>query len=334
VSEPDSKPESWLRHSLDLLSGAPPEATPTDGPDPYGNPDPEWLKVDWRRHLRTVDVVGARVNYVELGRGDPLVLLHGLAGAWQNWLENIPHLARSHRVIALDLPGFGASPKPTWEISIPAYGRFLHDFCERVGIGTCGLIGSSMGGFIGTELAIHEPGRVENLVLVSAAGVTYARMRREPAAMIGRLSRAAAPLAFRYRMEGIRRKRLRQLAFRGVFYDPRKLRPEVLWESTAPALQSPGFYEAITSLFGYDIRDRLLDIEVPTLVVWGRNDRVVPAAAAPVYKRLIGDNAEIVIFDKTGHVPMLERPVRFNRLMDRFLGAPERPAATAAERAA
>jgi pimeloyl-ACP methyl ester carboxylesterase len=247
------------------------------------------------------------------------VLVHGLSGSWQNWLANIPHLARRHRVIALDLPGFGASPMPPWEISIPAYGRFLHDFCERLGLETCNLVGNSMGGFIATELAINDPERVDRLVLVSAAGVSYARVRREPTMVFGRIARAAAPLAFRYQMEGLKRPRLRHLAYRGIFHDPRRLRKELLWEVTVPALRAPAFYEAITTLVGYDIRDRLTEIEVPTLVVWGREDRVVPVAAASTYKRLIGENARVEIFGRCGHLPQLERPVRFNRLMDRFL---------------
>src|SRR4051812_39288952 len=114
-----------------------PPATPADGPDPYGNPDPEWLRIDWREHLRQVDVVGSRANYVEMGEGPPLLLVHGLSGCWQNWLENTPHFSRTHRVIALAPPGFGASPMPSGEISTPAYGRYLRDFCERLGIERC-----------------------------------------------------------------------------------------------------------------------------------------------------------------------------------------------------
>ncbi len=310
-----------IREQLELRGGLGPTAqpTPSDGPDPYGDPDPEWLRIDWREHRRELSVVGSRINYVEMGSGLPVVLVHGLAGCWQNWLENIPALAPSHRVIALDLPGFGASPMPSWEISIPAYGRFLHDFCERLGIGGCSVIGNSMGGFISTELAINEPDRVERLVLVSAAGVTWARARREPAAVIGRGSRALAPYLLRYQMASLRRARVRQLAYRGTFWNPVALRPELLWEQTVPALHSPGFYEAITSLVGYDIRDRLQEIEVPTLVVWGRQDRVVPVPAATHYQRLIGANARTEVFDRCGHLPMLERPVRFNRLMETFL---------------
>src|SRR3954452_9784026 len=152
-----------------------PPATPADGPDPYGNPDPEWLRIDWSKHRHQIDVVGAKVNYVEMGEGPPLLFIHGLSGAWQNFLENIPHFARTHRVVALDLPGFGSSPMPPWEVSVPAYGRVVRDFCERLGIGRCSLVGHSMGGFIATEVAITDPERVDDLTLISAAGITRAR---------------------------------------------------------------------------------------------------------------------------------------------------------------
>jgi pimeloyl-ACP methyl ester carboxylesterase len=298
-----------------------PPPTPSNGPDPYGNPDPDWLRVDWREHLKQVDVVGATANYVEMGSGPPIVLIHGLSGAWQSWLEQILPFAESHRVVAVDLPGFGASPMPPWDISIPAYGRFMRDFCERLGIERASVIGNSMGGFIATEIAITDPERVDELVLVSAAGITYAKARREPAAVIGRLGVAAAPLALKFQMSGIRRPGLRHRAFRGVFHDPNSLRRELLWENIVPALtSSPGYLDALTTLFGYDIRHRLEEIERPTLIVWGRNDRVVPVPAALAYKKRI-DHAELVIFDRCGHVPQLERPVRFNRVGEDFLSS-------------
>jgi pimeloyl-ACP methyl ester carboxylesterase len=296
-----------------------PPATPADGPDPYGDPDPDWLQIDWREHLRQIDIVGANVNYVEMGDGPPLLFVHGLGGCWQNWLENIPHFARTHRVVALDLPGFGSSPMPPWEISIPAYGRFLRDFCERLGIDRCSLVGNSMGGFIVTEVAITEPDRVDDLTLVSAAGITWARARREPAEMLARMGRAAAPLLIRFETSAIRRARFRRRMFGGVFHDPNRLRREMLWENVVPALESPGAFDAMRTLVGYDIRDRLEEIGVPTLIVWGRNDRVVPVPAAFSYKKRIGDNAELIIFDECGHVPQIEHPVRFNRVLEKFL---------------
>src|SRR5262245_2317546 len=131
----------------------------------------EWLDVDWRQHLHSVAVHDSRVNYVEIGEGPPVILIHGLSGCWQNWLENIPHLARRHRVVAVDLPGFGESELPHEEISIPGYGRFVDAFLGQIGIERALLIGNSMGGFIAAEVAISHPSRVEKLVLVSAAGL-------------------------------------------------------------------------------------------------------------------------------------------------------------------
>ena len=137
--------------------------------------------------------------------------------------------------------------------------------------------------------------------------------------MVARVGRAAAPLLLRFEFSAIRRQKIRDRAFRGVFYDPNGLRRELLWENVVPAFHSPGYFDAMRNLVGYDIRDRLEEIGVRTLIVWGRNDRVVPVPAALSYQKRIGDNAELVIFDHCGHVPQLERPVRFNRLLDRFL---------------
>jgi len=298
-----------------------PDPTPAEGPDPYGNPEPEpeWLEIDWRRRLREVEVGGARLNYVEIGSGPLTVLLvHGLSGAWQNWLENIPAQARSHRVLALDLPGFGASPMPPWEISVEAYGRLLHDFCDEVGAGECALVGNSLGGFVAAEAASQGTGRFSKLALVSAAGVSSARMRREPAEMAGRLAVAASPLVLRFQERGLHRPGLREWAFRMVFHRPLEIRRELLWEFFTNGAGRPGFLPAIAGLIGYDILDRLEDVELPTLIAWGRNDRIVPARDAVEYGRRLR-NSRTVIFDQTGHVPMAERPVRFNRLLEAFL---------------
>ncbi len=133
------------------------------------------------------------------------------------------------------------------------------------------------------------------------------------------MGRAAAPLLLRFELSAIRRPKIRDRAFRGLFYDPRGLRRELLWENVVPAFNSPGYFDAMRNLVGYDIRHRLEEIGVPTLIVWGRNDHVVPVPAALSYEKRIGDNAELVIFDRCGHLPQLERPVRFNRVLERFL---------------
>jgi pimeloyl-ACP methyl ester carboxylesterase len=312
-----------------------PEATPADGPDPYGEPDPEWLRIDWRNHLRKLeldtsdlephagserDPARTELSYVEIGDGPPVVLVHGLGGVWETWLENIPHLAQNHRVIAPDLPGFGDSPMPGWEISIQAYGRVVTSLCRALGIDSAPLVGNSMGGFISAEVTVSEPLLVSKLVLVSAAGVSHARMRREPAEAAGRMARAASPLLLRNYQKALLRPRLRNQMLRHVAHRPARLRPELVWEIANGGLNAPGIVAAIRGLAGYDILDRLEDVEIPTLIVWGRNDLVVPVRDAFEFARLIR-NSELVIFDGCGHIPMAERPVRFNRLLDRFLAA-------------
>jgi pimeloyl-ACP methyl ester carboxylesterase len=302
-----------------------PEPTPSDGPDPYGDPDPEWLRIDWSEHIHDVDVDGTTVHYAELGpSADPphplaIVFVHGLSGCWQNWLENVPHFARHHRVLALDLPGFGSSPAPRWKVSIPAYGRLLVDFCDALGVSDCAVVGNSMGGFVAAEAATANPSRFEHLVLVSAAGVSSARLRREPTEVVARMIAAGAPTLFRAQTRALRRPRARGIAFGAIFNDPRALRPELIWEFFAGGMRGDSFVDALSGLAGYDFLDRLGEIHVPTLIVWGRQDRVVPPVDALGYARRI-EHAELHVFDRCGHVPMAERPVRFNRLLGRFIG--------------
>jgi pimeloyl-ACP methyl ester carboxylesterase len=288
----------------------------------YGNPDatPDWLGVDWRRHLHQVDLPGAdAVNYAEIGEGEPIIFVHGIAGCWRNWLENLPYFGRTHRAIALDLPGFGDSPMPSWEITMANYGRLIHDFCERLGIDSvAALVGNSMGGFISTEAVIEEPERFERLVLISAAGISFAEWGGTPLDAASRIFKAAIPLMSGERRSYWTRPRGRKLAFGRVVRNPNGLRPELLAEQVRPGLQAPGFSDALTSIWGYDTRARLPEIEIPTMVVWGLNDQIVPVEAALGYHRLI-PRSRLEIFERTGHLPMLERPSRFNPLLEGFI---------------
>ncbi len=286
----------------------------------YGNPDPEWLKVDWRAHLRRIELSGATVNYAEIGEGEPIVFVHGLAGCWRNWLENLPHFGRNHRAIALDLPGFGDSPLPGWPIEMPAYGRLIHELCETLGLErVAALVGNSMGGFVATEAAIEDPSRFQRLVLVSAAGISFAEAKGRRTEALVRTVGAAGPFLAGPREAWFRRPRGRQVAFGNLFHYPSRLRPELLREQIVPGLNSPGFADAARAIAGYDTRHRLPEIEVPTLVVWGLNDRIVPVEAALGYHRLI-PSSQLELFERTGHLPQLERPLRFNALLDEFLG--------------
>jgi pimeloyl-ACP methyl ester carboxylesterase len=290
--------------------------------DGYGSPGrSEWLDIDWRRHLRSLTLHGSRVSYVELGTGAPLVFVHGLSGCWQNWLENIPHFARSHRVIAVDLAGFGDSELPQEQISMPGYGRFIDAFLEEIGVERAVLVGNSMGGFIAAETAISHPSRVEKLVLVDAAGgPTLHEWNDRYRARIVRGARlfqpiAAAALARRERV--VRRPRLRRMLLYKIAAHPDLLAPELCYE-VASGGGKPGFFDALNAVIEYDYWERIPDLPCPTLIVWGRNDEIVPVADAFEYEALIPD-ARTVIFDDTGHVPMLERPVTFNRVLKEFL---------------
>jgi pimeloyl-ACP methyl ester carboxylesterase len=306
------------------------KALPFPGAD-YGNPDPqpEWMRIDWREHLHRVELPGATVNYAEVGSGEPVLFVHGLAGCWRNWLENVPHFGRGYRAIALDLPGFGDSPMPSWEISMPNYGRLIHDFCERLGIDrVAALVGNSMGGFVSTEAVIQWPERFERLVLISAAGISFWEAKDRRVRAVSRMIEAAAPHLLRGdRGFLLNRPVGRQIAFGRVFRNPNKLRPELLEEQTRPGLSAPGFADAMTAIVGYDTRERLPEIEIPTLVVWGLNDKIVPVEAALGYHRLI-PRSRLEIFERTGHLPQLERPARFNPLLEEFIES-SRPLETA-----
>jgi pimeloyl-ACP methyl ester carboxylesterase len=301
-----------------------PDATPSEGPDPYGDPDPEWMRIDWRELLATVHLGGiGEVNYVERAPleggvdAPPILFVHGLSGSWQNWLENIPHFSRRSRVLALDLPGFGRSPMPEAKISIELYGRTLLAFAEAMRLTDAVVVGNSMGGFAAAEAVTVDPERFSRLVLVSAAGVSHATMRREPVETVARMAVAAAPLALRVQDNAMRRPKLREAAFKGLFRHPELLRVELLYETLANGAEPPGFADALINLTGYDLLDRLEDVELPTLIVWGRDDRIVPPHDATGYAQRLR-NSQTVIFDECGHLPMLERPTRFNRVLEHF----------------
>jgi pimeloyl-ACP methyl ester carboxylesterase len=285
----------------------------------YGNPDPEWRRIDWRRHLRHVELPGAEVNYVEIGDGEPILFVHGISGCWQNWLENLPHFGAGHRAIALDLPGFGASPMPSWGIDMPAYGRLIHDFCEKIGIERATLVGNSMGGFIAVEAATVGPSRFERLVLVSAAGILNTWNPELRATVTAWAWKEFGPLFARRGRAIVSRRRARRLVFGPFVRYPSRLREDLLLEQIRGGLtKADGFGDALAALIHHDIRERLGEIEMPTLVVGGLADRVIPPAAAISYHRRI-PGSRLEIFERTGHVPQLERPLRFNRLLDEFL---------------
>ncbi len=276
--------------------------------DEYGpRPGSAWRRVPWRDHLRQVEVDGRRVNVVDMGpadaEGPPIVLVHGLGANWQSWLENMPVLAERHRVMALDLPGFGLSEMPTEQLSITGMARCVLATMDAVGIDTGIVVGNSMGGFVGAEMALVAPERVEKLVLVSAAALWSEQLTARPTVVLNKLARSYSSWFYGQWKFAWRHPRLRLPA----------LAAELL-----SGTGTPGFADGVQALYDYRIRDRLSEVEAPTLVVWGTNDPLVPLWHAFEYEELI-PHARVVVFRDTGHVPMLERPTRFNAVLDDFL---------------
>lgn len=291
--------------------------------DDYGVSDtPDWRTVSWGDHLRDIEVDGARVRFVDMGTGDepPLLLVHGIAGCWQHWLENIAPLSRQRRVLAIDLPGFGSSDPLPQTPTITTLARHIDAFCERLGIGSVVAVGNSMGGYISAELALRHPERVDRLVLVDAAGLSIVRANQWHLPPLVRLLSAlgtSAPLAER---RALRRLRVRHLALCAIVRHPTRLAMDVVCEQI-DGTGVPAFGACMTAMRRYDFAASLPQINCPTLVVFGENDALVPLRDAYEFVRLI-PNSNLVVLPDTGHLPMLERPRTFNDAVRAFVSRP------------
>jgi len=300
------------------------------GPDPaYADgDDASWMAIDWPSMTRTVALGDYAINVVDTGGDDKpvLVLLHGLSGCWQNWLLTIPAFMATHRCIAPDLPGFGRSRLPHGGVSIRGYARLVDELCEALGVDGAVVAGSSMGGFVGAEVALSFPTRVEKLVLVSAAGLSIEYTRREPLLALARALSLWSSRSVSYYERLIIRPRLRRGALQMFVRYPERLSLPLTWELIQGS-GKPGFVHALDALTSYSFRDRLPEIRIPALVVWGENDLLVPVGDAARFERLIGGPVQRVIFEDTGHTPMVERPSRFNEVLASFLAGETRPEA-------
>jgi pimeloyl-ACP methyl ester carboxylesterase len=301
--------------SADIVVGAESTAYGPVGRSP-------WLDVDWRAHQRWVVVDGQVVNTIELGSGPPVVFVHGLSGCWANWLEQLPVLAERHRVLTLDLPGFGYSPMPAGELSIAGYARLLDALLAKLQIDAAAVVGNSMGGLVAADLAIAFPQRVERLVLVSPAGISTTGDPRVGRALptLARVERAlllsSAWVATKSDAVA-RRARLREATLRVIASHPSRL-PTALTAEQLRGAGKPGFLGGLQAVHDYDIRERLPEIACPTLIVWGDRDLLISVRDAAAFTQLI-PNSRKVVFEDTGHVAMLERPDAFNSLLEEFL---------------
>jgi pimeloyl-ACP methyl ester carboxylesterase len=317
-----------------VASPSPPDLRRAYGPQGRS----PWLDVDWRSHQHWTIVNDTPINVIELGEGPALVFVHGLSGSWPNWLEQLPVFAAGrngdasrrrvspgfgHRVIALDLPGFGRSPMPPGgEVSIAGYADLLDALLEQLGVESAAVVGNSMGGFIAAELAIRHPRRVERLVLISPAGLSTHRDPRIVRYLpwLRRMERLAAAYGgwVASHSDAVARRPVLRNAFFGMIVPhPRQL-PAALVAEQLRGAGKPGLIAATQAISDYDLSPHLERIACPTLVVWGDRDRVITRRDLEVFAELI-PGARKVMYEDTGHMSQLERPAEFNTLLAEFL---------------
>jgi len=272
---------------------------------------------------RYIKVREINTRYWVLGQGSPLLLIHGLGASCDYWRYNFQALSQGYRVYAFDLPGFGRSDKRITDYSLHFAGEFVAAFLDAQGVERASLVGNSLGGVISLQFAAHYPHRVEKLVLVGSGGFG-----------------SQIPLSFRLLTIPILGELIAcawgtrpgtRLTLKSIVYDPQVIRDEFVAQMAGLA-RLPRAKEMLLSVArtGIDLRGqnmkllepllrRVPEVEAPTLIIWGAQDPIIPVAHAHIAHQMI-KNSQLHILDRCGHVPQIEKPEEFNRLVLEFLG--------------
>jgi pimeloyl-ACP methyl ester carboxylesterase len=286
---------------------------------------PEGGDADARRH--TLRVAGTRTNVVEMGAGEPVILLHGFGDSVATWRYAIPALARRHHVIAADLPGFGRSQPSTHRPLLDWYAHWTEELIAKLAPrGRATLIGNSLGGAIALDTALRTPLRVAKLVLVDCAGLGTGvpLWWRLVTAQLFRLPSLTGPAA-RVLPQPVLQRIVGEVYSTLVFHRPAEVDAACARDFAAhhstPAhvnrLHDVGHVVVRELASGRLMRDSAT-LHVPTLILWGQHDRLVPPAHGMALQRLI-TGAQLYVFDDCGHCPQLERPAEFSATVERFL---------------
>jgi pimeloyl-ACP methyl ester carboxylesterase len=258
---------------------------------------------------KTITVFGQAIHYFDMGAGPVVVMLHGLGSRKEDWLPVLEPMAQKYRLLVPDQIGFGRSDKPLLDYSIQTYVDFLNEFLRQLKVEKVSLVGESLGGWI-AGLYVAEIGGgahlipVEKLVLVDAAGLK----QDKPIPDLNPSSLAA--------MRGL---------MEAVFYDTSWLNEDALRKIFTDKLAAHDGY-TVRSLLGNPalgterLDDRLASIKVPTLVAWGKQDKLLPIGAGERYAAGIA-GAKLVSFEKCGHVPPIEKTEEFLAAVVAFLGS-------------
>jgi len=275
-----------------------------------------WQTVDWRRHVSNTDLGELTLRHTDVGAGPALLLVHGLGGNWQFWLENIWTLSRGHRVIAVDLPGFGHSDCVPGQVSMAAFADVLAQLLAKLEITGVTVVGHSMGGLVAQRFAVAYPHFVDRLVLVGSGGLRLPFWRRTG------LLAAALTINALVRLRFVKRalaqsRAVRRLALSKIVYDPVCVSAP-LFDQLAGGFGSPGFVRAITAAVKEDFEKDLSSIDCPTLLLYGDADPLAtPKYAATLAKSI--PHSQLVTWERIGHAPMIERPDAFNQLIIDFV---------------
>lgn len=269
----------------------------------YTNEDSRFLVID-----------GSLVHYRVEGEGSPLLLIHGAFSSLHTFDKWATILSRSHQVIRLDLPGFGLSDSMTGhDYSIKAFVNFLIKFMDQLGIKKCDLVGSSFGGWLAWEMALRKSTKVNKLVLVASAG--FMEEHRVPLPF----KVARTPVLGKVMKYAIKKSVLRKFLTQ-VFVDQKQVTDELV-DRYYDLIRREGNPEAFHSIANGKFKSRtnkLKNIKVPTLIIWGEEDAWLPIESAYWFQVGI-PNSKLIIYEGVGHLPMEEVPVETARDLKRFL---------------
>jgi pimeloyl-ACP methyl ester carboxylesterase len=260
---------------------------------------------------KSATVFGAKIRYLEAGDAakPTVILLHGLGAQAESWQLNIAALAQNYRVIAPDQIGFGKSDKPLLKYRVGTYADFLDKFMAELKIEKASLVGNSMGGWVSGLTAIKYPNRVEKVVLADSAGLLPKEV----------------DLNQIYQLNNSTRDEIRA-NLKLIFANPALQNNE--------ALVDQFFTQRITTNDGYTINsliesikrredfldNRLGEIKKPTLIIWGKQDGLLPLSDGEKFNKGIA-NSQLVVFDNCGHAPQFEKAADFNKKVVEFLQA-------------
>jgi 4,5:9,10-diseco-3-hydroxy-5,9,17-trioxoandrosta-1(10),2-diene-4-oate hydrolase len=259
-----------------------------------------------------VDVGGARTRYLDVGKGEPTILIHGGGpGAYglSNYRKNVEPLAGGRRVIVFDLPGYGQTENKLPDGSIwPLLGEFTRQFMDAIGVQKASFVGNSLGGMTSLAVALQAPQRVNKLVLMGTGG-SLPVFSPTPTEGIRRM-------ASFYAGSGPSMDKLKGVVEMLVF-DP-SVMTEALLAERLEAAKQPGAINIFVRPPREIWRENLSGLEHKTLLIWGREDRVVPLDSSFLLLKTM-PNAQLHVFPKCGHWAQWEKADEFNKLVADFL---------------